>query len=120
MAAAKLRDTHIHVGLYKTDVVLLIGPYEQVHSWLKKNLLKDRYEHIKDAIDNKEKTVQGRTFYLPGGGSVIWLPKRNMPVLVHELFHVVHNMLGARNIELTDDTGEVYAYLLENLYYRLA
>lgn len=108
------------VNVYKTDVVLLIGNYAKVGPWLKRKLKPHAWEYIKDVIPDKEPSVEGRTFHLMGGGSVIWMGKKNNSVLVHELFHAAHRMLESRSIDLNEDTGEVYAYLLEHLYNELA
>lgn len=56
-------------------------------------------------------------------GHVIALSKwKNTPaciaVLVHECFHVTHNILTDRGVQLNDDTSEVFAYLLDSLVSR--
>lgn len=56
-------------------------------------------------------------------GHVIALSKwKNTPanaaVLVHECFHVTHSILSDRGVELNDETGEAFAYLLDSLVSR--
>lgn len=113
--AARLKEVKLYVSVYKTDVVLLIGPYTGIRAWMKKNLNKASYEYIEEVLEERS-GVTGSTFHLLNGGAVIWMPKRDPAVLVHELFHVTHRMLSARSIPLANDTGEAYAYLLESMY----
>jgi len=56
----------------------------------------------------------GYTVLTPNGSVVVFIEDdTNIPMFVHELFHAVEFILQRVDIQLTKDTSEVYAYLLQ-------
>lgn len=43
----------------------------------------------------------------------IWTKEKDIPSLVHEIFHAVYETLNGRGIPLTESSEEAYAYLSE-------
>lgn len=45
----------------------------------------------------------------------IWTKDKDIPDLVHEVFHAVHFVMMKKGLKLSDDSEEAYAYQLEFL-----
>ena len=45
----------------------------------------------------------------------IWSTNGEMGMLAHECFHATHWLLRSRGIQLSDELGEVYAYMIQFL-----
>jgi len=74
----------------------------------------------KTKIDHAPEISEGSdgAFYSQNGSDVVWLEKyKNTPfyngLLGHELIHLVRAELAYKQILLTEDTDEVYAYLFQ-------
>lgn len=119
----KLKVRCTHIGVWNADVCLAVGSHELLADWVKKNVLdwrkKELLEHMEDDKNNPKHNNLGRTYFLSGGGSLIWLKESNESIFVHELVHASHHLLQDKATPLSDDTEEVYAYLLEYLYSQL-
>lgn len=105
---------------WNADVVLMVGDFSLVEPWVKKNVINKRKEellsHLRDDEQKPGHTNLGKTFFLAGGGSLIWLPENNPEIAVHEITHAVHHCLLSKDTPLSEDTLEAYAYLTEFLY----
>lgn len=56
----------------------------------------------------------GYTVLTPNGSVVVFIEDdTNIPMFIHELFHTIEFILQRVDIQLTKDTSEVYAYLLQ-------
>lgn len=112
------------VGAWSADVVLLIGEFDLIKPWVQKNVTNDRKEevlrHLADPDNKAGHTNLGRTYFLSGGGSLIWLREYKPEILVHEIVHAAHHVLLSKATPLTDSTEEAYAYLIEHLYKSLS
>lgn len=101
----------LHVDLYKVDIVLFVGGGSKgIRQWCKEKKVDVSFLVGLDDID---KRVQGRQWEMPGGGSIILIPKYQHGYLVHELEHAVQHLMASKGIPLTEHTREVYAYALE-------
>lgn len=62
-------------------------------------------------------TTTGKTCYGASGDIAVWLmDPEDTSTLVHELSHVVSEILTSRGIPLGPDTDEAYAYLTQSLF----
>lgn len=112
-----LREIFIPLEIFNSQVVVLIGHTQnEVLDWIKKNIDKPEHKSLAlEAMTNIPNNVRGRTVLLSGGGSIIWIIEQKNSTIVHELFHSTYHILKNREIPLSEDTEEVYAYLLEYL-----
>jgi hypothetical protein len=63
-----------------------------------------------------EATAVGHAFVYDGRPAIVWVQSiRDVPVLVHELMHVVFAVLANRGLKPVDDAEEAYTYTLECL-----
>jgi len=106
----KKKFNHIWEDLYKVNVWWFRGPRKQYI-----DLVREEFKLVSsDVSDN----VKGRVEHFAADDQplpIIWLRKKDVAVLAHEVFHVVHWILKYKGIYLSDDSQEAYAYLLEYL-----
>ncbi|KKN66087.1 hypothetical protein LCGC14_0475650 [marine sediment metagenome] len=106
----KKKFNHIWEDLYKVNVWWFVGSRKQYG-----DLVRKEFKLVASDIDD---TVRGRVEYFTVDGQplpIIWLPKKDITCLAHEVFHVVHWIMKYKGIYLSDDSNEAYAYLLEYL-----
>lgn len=106
-----------NIDVYRAQVGLFIGPKDDFLVWCEtgiadKELLKD----LKESFGN---VFQGITIDCGAGNSMIYLPEYNTNTLIHEIFHAVFYLLQGRDIPLTENTQESYAYVFEYIYDQL-
>ena len=118
-SVAKVHLTHLR--LFKSDVSLVVGTYEQLKDWVREALTEEKKSWFLPWLDREtpESTLLGRTYNLRGGGSVIWLSKYDEPTFVHELVHAVGNLFEEKGMSLSRETEETYAYLIQDLHNQL-
>lgn len=65
----------------------------------------------------KDMTDGEMAVYTQDKGTVItiWTKNKNPDILAHEIFHAVSYSLRHKGLPLSDDTEEVYAYLIQFL-----
>lgn len=63
-----------------------------------------------------ESAVMGRTVYTGSGHCIIFLRKRDLWVVVHELLHLLVYVLNRRGYVLSSDSEEAYAYWLQYFF----
>lgn len=62
----------------------------------------------------------GHTWVYAGSPGVVWVYDiTDIPVLVHELMHLVSGVLEARGLKFSRDSEETYTYSVENLLRRV-
>lgn len=102
----------VYINMTEAEIWKTLAPYVTT------NLHK---QHIKELEGWDEYgRVKGRVF--PFGGGQILLARcmkdnfrSDLNTLVHEVTHVVHNILIQRGVFLTRETEEVYAYMVGGL-----
>ena len=47
--------------------------------------------------------------------SVVWTRNKKIDVIAHECLHAVFNLMEAKKIKLSNETDEVFCYLLQRL-----
>jgi hypothetical protein len=112
-----LREIFIPLEIFNSQVVVLVGHTQyEVLEWIKKNIEKPEHKSLAlEAMKDVSITHRGRTILLSGGGSIVWIIEQKNSTIVHELFHSTCHILKNRETPLSEDTEEVYAYLLEYL-----
>lgn len=67
--------------------------------------------------------MQASTFMVSGKNPAIWMSslkyKSDYALLAHEVFHAVYNITLTVGINLSPDSEEVFAYMIENIMYQL-
>lgn len=112
----------IPIGLYPFDLMLSFNETDkEVKKALKHYGITDGDEILFD-MDKIKDRKQGRTVLFTTHQSIIrlnYMPELNNPekmsMLQHEIFHTVGFFMSRINTPLTDDTHEVYAYLVQYL-----
>lgn len=109
----------VYEDLFSADFVMILCEWKDLKKHIKEPLSKEHYEEMCKIIDEhgERKSTLAVTFPQDGGGSIIWFnPKAGLGTYVHELTHASHHLLKKREIPLSDDTEEVYAYLIDFLF----
>lgn len=107
----KHKIIHIYDETFKQNYYILYGAPL-------KEYIKNVKKYTNFIIEDKENYHTGKCeVYLVKGVRIIfvWTMKRKIPILAHELSHAVYFTLRDRQIKISDDSEEVYAYLLERL-----
>lgn len=73
---------------------------------------------------DNDRVLQGQTFHAPGHNIIIWLPHkprniRNLGTLIHELTHAIEKISWQCGINLTPETSEFFAYLMNDLFEKM-
>lgn len=104
----------VHIPIYKTDVHFLIGETDEV---CREYVRKKTHGHWKEGVPLDEGTRarvllhESRLSFVRIQGDDL----ANIPVITHELLHVVFHILGGVNITHALESEEAYTYLLEYL-----
>ena len=118
---------YIGTDTFQCDIGCFINytPKEAVKYLKNKKRYQDLSQLIEKAcdVDNAEfdnDYIRGRMLPLDRGYCMFLKfyadsHRKNMSLVVHEMTHVVSWLLLDRRIELSKDTDEVYAYLMESL-----
>lgn len=98
-------------NVFDTDAfVIITEDYNKALKFV--NIIVDPDAKLSDFTDN-----EGVVFHNGTLPPVLWIPKnpngpKELATLSHEIFHLVSTILRTRNIPLSDDTEEVYAYMI--------
>lgn len=74
----------------------------------------DKYTGIKDRVDNDDDSWAGRVIR-DGSRSYIVLRYRTLPVVVHEIVHVVKDIVDTRGIKDEETEAYLVEYILEEI-----
>ena len=112
---------HAHEKLFNADILLIICEwkdfYNEASKILDKKVAKNEEFEKRYKTHGEDYYGKGCQFPFSGGGSVIWIkPNEEIGTLVHEMVHTAHHLLKCRTVPLSEDTEEVYAYLIEFLF----
>ena len=119
MKKSKIITRHVRETLFDADIVLIVCEFPYFLEHALKMVDKDKQESLKRMVERHGDDPWSKATQYPfgGGGSVIWAkPSEGLPTLVHEITHAAHHLLKCRDIKLTDETEEVYAYLVQFLF----
>lgn len=116
MKRAKAR--HVHLELLDADFLIVQCGEKDILKTVKSIIAKDRFSEFEQQMSDNPiaPTTKGRTFWMGGGGSVIWFRDYDSFIILHECVHAVHHLLKDRNMPLTLENDELYAYLIAWLY----
>ena len=97
-------------NLYNRSVFVAVGEQNETMRKFEK------YHKLDPGTLVPDPRAGGALFYLPSGGFLVWLEHykgsaQDTNILIHEVFHLVHAVLGQAGLRLTDDSEEAYAYL---------
>lgn len=114
---------YIQADPFKVDVLISINATKpEVLSFLKKTADPQKFKEFNhELLDNFHDSInEGRMISFSGGYIVLLKANKKdfrdtLSTLIHELTHVSHYILRDRRIPLSEDTEEVYCYLLQNL-----
>ena len=104
------------IDIFKHGIRVVIGNEEDLLSVAECEGWRDEAVKIMDGV----KDYMGVTLRLESGDSAILLSDEDVegiatPVVVHELIHAVSHVLRNIGIEYSEDSEEVYAYVIEDL-----
>lgn len=113
----------IDCGVFPADVIVA---YSDTVEDLKEDigdLIPDEYRNL-DVWDREFRgTLSGRTVSLENGQVVIWFKECSPGLISHEAFHATEFILEYFGIRYSEETCEVYAYLIqyitENIFFNL-
>ncbi len=108
--------------LFNADIVLIVCPWEDLLGAAKEALTKEKFETLSKQYETHGHDPYSLALQFPfgGGGSLIWgKPHATVGTLVHEITHAAHHLLKQRSVPLSEDTEEVYAYMIEFLFNNL-
>lgn len=115
----EFRWKSVPVDIFKRGVLEFIGPKEELLKMLKENF--NGYAEVIEGIMREdgiepENYAVGYTFkVLPD--ALVWLPKEEkLGVTVHEIGHSIFHIFKQVEIPITDDTEELFCYMLEYLF----
>lgn len=99
-------------GVYPYDVLFTVGTTKEeivkyIQNKLTYKLDTEEIEFIN--VSNKS----GRVVRFKNNALLLWVRNDDVPVLGHEIFHVVELIMEKINSPLTSSTAEPYAYLIE-------
>ena len=98
---------------FEIDILVCLGGSRE--KAIKKYLKLINYTDVYDIPPNPRS--HGYVFSMNNIGCVIWLHEEAWAgVVAHEVFHAVYCLLTSRQIPLTDETEEVYAYAINWLF----
>ncbi len=109
----------VPVMLFNSEVVLVRCEWDQFLSTSKEFIDEDKFKKLEKMATEHgdEPSTLATQFPLGGGGSIIWAkPDVTLSTVVHESIHAAIELLKKRAIPLSEDTEEVYAYLIEFLF----
>lgn len=108
----------VREDLFKTDVLVYVGSTEGFKKRLGHYVSKDL---ANDAVSDIRETTQGTCFAMDDYGIFsIWLKEppdtiEDIAILNHEAFHMAVMILKRVGISPSEESEEVYAYLIEFL-----
>lgn len=115
----KIPTRYFHENLFNIDFVLVLCEWKEFLQEAKNIVSEDKFSSLKEMVEKHGEDVwcQATQFPFGGGGSIIWSkPENELGTLVHEITHAVHHALKARSVPLSEDTEEVYAYMMESVF----
>ena len=117
---------YMNVDMFSTDIVVFVNKSgDEIKNELKR-LAPNKYEHFDESsLDHWDEGLVTNGMMVPfTGGFVVFLKlekdsfRESVSLITHEMTHVTQYLLRNRGIELSTETEEIHAYLVENLVYQ--
>lgn len=105
--------------IFQFDVVVQIGgEKKKLITYIEDNFEYKLTDEEKEHLNSPEKL--GTTMILTNKAIAVWVknwPKdaTTIAILIHELFHATEFIMSSANIQHSDETSEVFAYVLDFL-----
>lgn len=122
MKTKKVITRFVHEKLFNADILLVVCDFDVFLESTKNKLTKEKFKILEKQVKEhgEDSWTLATQFPMPGGGSIIWgKPNAHIGSLVHEVTHAAHHLLKRRTVPLSEDTEEVYAYLIQFLFNEL-
>lgn len=101
----------VTIPVYYRGVLVFIGSRGQ----LRDHLFRYYPDYATSMEDLEIPPAAAYTFKLEGDALIYSPSVPSEAAMVHEIFHSVRHILGIIGVELSDETEEVFAYLMEYL-----
>jgi hypothetical protein len=99
--------------VYPFDLLVSYQEYESLETTLKKKLPKDNHYIINEFQDDTNTTTHARTIMFDNGATCIHIRKLDHGTIAHEVFHAIQFLMDKIGCNLTQESGEPYAYLVQ-------
>ncbi len=118
----KYRTKHVYLELLDADFLFVECSETYIKEAVQSIIAGSRLTEFLNKLEEFpiKTTTKGKTVFMDGGGSVIWLRKASNQVLLHESVHAAHHLLQDRGMPLSDSNDELYAYLISWLYEKIS
>lgn len=109
------REIKITDPVFKTCISVIIGPASALNEYLDYWGIEGR--EVSPSVDGRMiKVDPGDSERSPDSNmTIIWLKKRDIPTLVHEVLHHIVKTFDEKNIPMSWDNTEVMSYYAEYL-----
>jgi len=104
-----MKEWHFEEKIYKRWVVLMICPWDE----LVEEMRKAKYIYVDDIQQAAGMNVRLTYDNSDHNCTVVWMPKFNTTVLVHELVHLVMATLDKTAVPVSYENEEAFAFYLE-------
>lgn len=105
----------LDAGMYPIDILFTIGTTEaQVIKYIRNRCKYDLDDEELIPINFRGKG--GKTIRFKNNAILVWVKNPGLPVIGHEIFHVVEYVMDTIGSPINSDTGEPCAYLTENIW----
>ena len=105
-----LLEIAINFDTFDYRAVCVVGPQKKLERYV-------QWAFSDKTFSLQQKTYEGLFLSRDGVEPIVWIPckpktPKDYGTLVHECMHLVHYMMNWANISLTDDTDEIYGFVL--------
>lgn len=106
----------IGIDLFGREVLVMVSDYTRFLEYINPHVDREELNEMKENAPRD--SVNGEAFLLNSGDAVIWIrdafsQETTATILIHESSHVAIKMLKDIGVTLTDESEEVYAYMIQ-------
>lgn len=106
----------VRIDLFRREVLVMVSDYTTFIGHLTPHLDREELNELKENAPRS--SVNGEAFMLNSGNAVIWIrdvfsKETTATILIHEASHVAIKMLQDIGVTLTDESEEIYAYMIQ-------
>ena len=107
----------INIDIFNTDLLACFDSFRELKLTIYNVMDKGKAEQAIKDFGEPDDTTLARTSITEQGSVILWMPSlpkttKDCGTLAHEIFHAARFILNKIGINLSDDTEEVYAYLI--------
>lgn len=111
----------INIEMYQRDLMVHFGDKESLKDNLSTFIGESKAMEV---IEKIQDTNVGNVFVLEGGESILHMPKiptdsNGFSILAHEIYHITNSIMEKVGINMSSDSEEAYAYLIQFLTKRI-